>query len=79
MLVNKLNLKLLQETYCVAFPSCTNVWVQPHCWQWLCLAGKNRVATAHPNLKGTALASGKLSVDLGGFGDLKSEGTSCFR
>lgn len=54
MLANKLNLKLLQETYCVAFPSCATIWLQPHCWQRLSLAGRNREATAHPNLKGTA-------------------------
>lgn len=75
MLLNKLDLKLLRETNCVAFPTAAVIGAAPHLAVALPCWGVFSDAAAHLNLKGTAANS----VDLGGFGDLTSEGTSCFR
>lgn len=54
------------------FQAATMFGCSPHCWQGLCPTGRNR----GNNSSEPERDRHKLSADLGGFGDLKSEGTS---
>lgn len=66
---NKLNLKVLHETYCVAFPSCSSDWCSPTVG-----SGSASLGGSEPERD-----SHKLSADSGGFGDMPSEDPFCLR